>query len=149
MTDEPAHISIRPLRPEDYDVIRELWGAAGLQARLTGRDAREAYLAQLERFPTTYLGAEADGRLIGVVLGTHDLRRGWINRLAVRPDCQRRGVARALLQACENALRECGIQIHCALIEGGNEPSRKAFERCGYVEFLPVHYYRKRDRPDI
>jgi ribosomal protein S18 acetylase RimI-like enzyme len=149
MTDKRGHISIRPLRPEDYDVICDLWASAGLQARLTGRDAREAYLAQLEQFPTTYLGAEADGRLVGVVLGTHDFRRGWINRLAVRPDCQGRGVARALLEACENALRECGIEIHCALIEGGNETSRKAFERCGYVEFLPVHYYRKRDRPDI
>lgn len=144
-----ASVVIRPLRADDYEAIRDLWQAAGLEVRPAGRDARQAYLAQLERFPSTYLGAEKDGRLVGVVLGTHDLRRGWINRLAVHPAHQHQGVARTLLEACERALRECGIGIHCALVEHGNEASKSTFERCGYTEFAPVHYYRKRDRPDV
>ena len=39
--------------------------------------------------------AEAGGELVGVVLGTHDGRKGWINRLAVAPAYQRRGHRRA------------------------------------------------------
>jgi len=104
---------------------------------------------QLQFYPTTYLGAESSGRLVGVVMGTHDRRKGWINRVAVHPDWQRQGVGRLLMQACEAALHAAGMEIISALIEQGNEGSRRLFERCGYVDDVPVHYYRKRRRPDI
>lgn len=149
MTDNNLDISIRPLLAEDYDAVCELWQAAGLEARLTGRDARDAFEFQLQRFPTTYLGAEADGRLVGLVMGTHDHRKGWINRLAVHPDHQRRGVARALVAACERALRDGGIEIVSVLVEQDNESSRRLFERCDYLADVPVHYYRKRFQADI
>ncbi|MFQ5492433.1 MAG: GNAT family N-acetyltransferase, partial [Phycisphaerae bacterium] len=100
-------------------------------------------------YPTTYLGAESTGRLVGAVMGTHDHRKGWINRVAVHPDWQRRGVGRLLVEACEEALQAAGMEIISALIEQGNERSRRLFERCGYVDDVPVHYYRKRRRTDI
>ena len=149
MNSQDLNISIRPLRSDDYDAARALWRAVGLQAKLTGREAREAFVAQLRQFPTTYLGAEVNGRLVGLVLGSHDHRKGWINRLTVDPAYQRRGLGSLLLEACERALRECGIEIIAALIEQGNEPSRRLFERCQYVADVPVHYYRKRFRSDI
>lgn len=149
MTAEAPDISIRFLTPGDYDAACELWRLAGLAVKLTGREAREAFAAQLERFPTTYLGAEDGRRLVGVILGTHDHRKGWINRLAVHPQYRRRGVGLALLQACERALRDCGLEIIAVFIEDGNEPSRRLLERGGYLADVPVHYYRKRYRPDI
>ncbi len=149
MTEPRADISIAPLGPEHYDEALRVWEAAGLPAKLTGRESRSAFVAQLDCFPTTYLGAWADGRLVGLVMGTHDQRKGWINRLAVDPKWQRRGVGQRLVAACEAALAEGGIEIIAALIEHGNEPSRRLFEACGYVADVPVHYYRKRFRADI
>ncbi len=111
--------------------------------------APDAFAAQLAEFPQTYLGAEAEGRLIGVVLGTHDHRKGWINHLAVHPDYRRRGLGLRLLRACEMTLEQCGIEIIAALIEEGNSPSIALFERGGYLADVPVHYYRKLRRPDI
>jgi len=149
VTEPGADITIRPLRAGDYEGVCGVWRAAGLEVRLAGREAQDAFVAQVEHFASTYLGAEAEGRLIGVVLGTHDHRKGWINRLAVHPDYRRRGLGLRLLRACERALEECGIEIIAGLIEEGNEASVALFERGGYVADVPVHYYRKRQRADI
>ena len=91
---------------------------------------------------TAALCAE-DGRIIGAVMGTHDARKGWINRLAVHPDHRRRGVASALAARVEQSLAEDGMEIFAALIEDENETSCRLFEALGY-EIYPVHYYRKK-----
>lgn len=148
MTVSPPPFSIRPLRPSDFEAICELWCAAGLPTRPSGRDSREAFLTQLANFPTTYLAAECDGTIVGTVLGTHDGRKGWINRLAVHPEHRRRGIATALLDACERALRDDGIEIIAALIEPGNAVSQSTFKRAGYSADMPVRYLRKASRPD-
>jgi len=145
----PPDITIRPLRSDDYPDTCRVWRAAGLDIKTTGRDAEAAFREQLAHFPALYLAAECDGRIVGVVLGTHDRRKGWINRLAVDPEYQRRGIGLALIRACEQALRAAGIEIIAALIEHGNEASVQLFERAGYVADVPVYYYRKREREDI
>lgn len=142
-------IRLRPARAGDYDAILALWEAADLPAKRTGRDARPEFVRQVAAFATTYIVAEHEGRLVGVVLGTHDLRKGWINRLAVDPAYRRRGLGLRLTAACEDALRALGIDIISALVEVGNDASAALLRRAGYVEDVPVHYFRKRSRPDI
>lgn len=141
--------TIRPISPDDYDAVCDLWQAAGLSVRPRGRDAQPEFLKQLAAFPRGYLVAEHDGQIVGVVLATHDQRKGWINRLAVRPDFRRTGVARRLLAACEEALRTEGIGIIAALVEEKNAASAKLFADAGYASDIPVRYFHKRVRPDI
>ena len=89
------------------------------------------------------------GRIVGVVLGSHDHRKGWINRLAVLPEYRRRGMASVLMSACEAAIGAHGIEIVAALVESDNEASHAFFERLSYRADVPVRYYRKLSRPDI
>lgn len=142
-------IAIRPMQPDDYSAVRALWQAAGLSIRPDGRDAEAAVRAQLAYFPDTYLVATDAGRIVGVVFGTHDVRKGWINRLAVHPDYQRQGVALRLVEACEQAFDARGIGIFAALVEGENPQSEALFQRAGYAEFGPIKYYRKRRYPEV
>ena len=136
-------IQIRPLRVRDYDAIVEVWRSAGLLYRPRGRDSRKSIAVQLRTNRGLYLGAWEGGHLVGVVLATHDTRKGWINRLAVRPTDQRRGVAGRLVRAAERALTARGIRLIAALVERENLPSLRFFERLGY-EVRPDHYVRKR-----
>ncbi|MBU4189834.1 MAG: GNAT family N-acetyltransferase [Candidatus Thermoplasmatota archaeon] len=46
--------------------------------------------------------------LIGVVVGSDDGRKGWINRLAVDLKHRKKGVARVLINAVEDALKKIG-----------------------------------------
>lgn len=142
-------ITIRELRPEDYDALVALWEAAGLPYKPKGRDSRAAITRQLERPTAIYLVAELDGAMVGSVLGTHDGRKGFINRLAVHPAHRGRGIARRLVAEVERRLENLGIEIVEALIENWNEVSMKVFERLGYVKHPDIFYYSKRKHPDV
>ena len=143
--------TIRLLTTEDYDTLLDLWRRAGLHSlRPKGRDSREAIARQLESGVAALLGLEVDGRLVGVVLATHDSRKGWINRLAVDPAYRRRGYGLRLVEAAERWLRDQGMQITAALVESDNPASLALFRKAGYVEIDPgIHYLTKRESPEV
>ena len=139
---------IRDLEATDYDELVTLWEAAGLPYRPRGRDARDRIAREIEGGCSVFLAAEEGDELVGAVLGTHDGRKGWINRLAVRPEYHGRGIGRALTDAVERRLHEIGIEIVTCLIEDWNEGSMAFFERLGYLPHREIRYYSKRRSPD-
>ncbi len=141
-------ITIRPLRLSDYDAMIRVIDRCGLHPRTRGRDARMAIASQLRSRQNVYLGAFDGTRLVGTVFGTHDTRKGWINRLAVLPEYRRRGIARRLVRAAERGLRSRGMRIFAALIEAENGASRSLFENLGYTS-SDILYYRVKDRDDV
>ena len=143
----PSSFTIRRATAGDYDDLVALWTVSGSDVELRGRESRPAFLCQLQQFPDLYLVATESQRIVGVVLGTHDGRKGWINRLAVHPDCRRRGIAAALVTACDTAIRGHGIGIVTALVEADNAASAALFEALGYRADIPVRYFRKTDPP--
>ena len=139
--------SIRPATADDYERLVSLWTICGMHPEIQGRESKPAFLQQLEQYPDLYLVATVGERIVGVVLGPHDGRKGWINRLAVDPDDRRRGIAAALVKACDKAIRAHGIGIVTALVEADNAASAALFEALGYPEDVPVRYFRKLDLP--
>jgi ribosomal protein S18 acetylase RimI-like enzyme len=139
---------IRELTAQDYDAVVDIWRRAGLSHRPLGRDARAHFQSEIEQDTALFLGADVDGVLVGVVLGTHDGRKGWINRLAVLPEHQKHGIGKALAMKAEQRLNQRGIQIVTCLIEGGNDASEAFFESLGYVKHPGIVYYSKRKSAD-
>ena len=139
---------IRSLTEEDYMVMLQIWERAGLSFRPEGRDEKTRLRHEMKHETAVFLGAEEAGRLIGVVLGTHDGRKGWINRLAVLPEHRHKGIGRRLVEAVEERLQGRGIRIVTCLIEGDNEASMRFFESLGYVGHPDITYYSKRSSPD-
>ena len=143
-----AAIRIRPLHLSDYEAMADLFRICGIGLQSRGRDSRAAIARQLRSKRNCYLGAFDGDRLVGTVLGTHDTRKGWINRLAVHPDYRRRGSASRLVRECERGLRKEGMQMFAAIIEKGNRPSERVFRRLGY-RLGTVTYARRKLRPGI
>ena len=85
---------------------------------------------------------------IGAVLATHDLRKGWLNRSAVLPEEQGRGIARQLVQRAEEELASLGVNITAVQVHEGNRRSRRLFAELGHLEHEDIVYCSKRPGPD-
>ena len=142
-------MQIRRLTAADYDEIVNLWSVANLPYKPKGRDSREAITAEMKLNPDFFLGAFEEERLVGVAVVSCDSRKGWINRLAVHPDCRRRGIAIGLIDECENVIRKRGLKLFCALIEESNLSSIRLFKKRGYVEHRDILYFCKRESDDV
>lgn len=142
-------MEIRRLAITDYEEMVRLWVKAKLPFKPRGRDGKEALASQMKANPDFFVGAFEADHLIGTVIISSDKRKGWINRLAVDPDCRHRGIAKALIIKSEKVLRKRGIQIFCALIEDYNSASKKLFRRCGYFEHRDIIYFSKRESDEV
>src|SRR3972149_1801495 len=77
-------MKIRQFQLDDYSQVIALWQATGLEV---GRsDSLPALRHKLEFDADLLLVAEEGGRIVGVVMGGYDGRRGWIYHLAVAPE---------------------------------------------------------------
>ena len=144
-----SNIVIRKLRIEDYDDLIALWENAGLPCKPKGRDQREHIKRELKGSNAFFLVAEKDGSLIGSIFGSHDGRKGWINRVAVAPAFRRHGIAAKLVKEVENRLYAMGIEIIACLIEDWNILSIQVFERLGYKRHPDIIYFSKREHHDV
>ena len=136
---------LRQLTIDDHAAILALWQRAGLHSiRPEGRDSRSEFEKQFAGGQIA-IGLDEDGQLIGVVIATHDTRKGWINRLAIDPDQRRKGYGEQLVHAAEDALHEAGMHLSAAFIEEGNTPSLTLFEKLGYAAHQHITYVSKRD----
>ena len=142
-------MEIRKLTINNYEEIIKLWTRAGLPYKQKGRDSRKAIAAEMKANPEFFLGAFEDSRLVGIVIISCDMRKGWINRQAVDPDYRNYGIATALIAESERILRKHGVRIFCALIEDYNDASKELFKKDGYVEHHDITYFSKRDSDEV
>jgi len=142
-------VVIREFIMADYDRVMEIWAAGRLPLKQQGRDGRASIENQLRRPNLIFLVAEAEGRVIGTVLATHDGRKGWINRLAVDESFRKKGLGRRLVLAAEDRLKAEGMEIYACLIEDWNTVSMAVFERLGYKKYPEIIYFAKRKHPGV
>jgi N-acetylglutamate synthase-like GNAT family acetyltransferase len=146
MLNEP---SVRDATETDAPVIAELLGGLGYSVERGFIRNRLALFAS--RPDEAVLVAESLGKVVGVIslhlfpLFHAELWVGRITALVIRPDQRSRGVARALLQAAENAAwgRQC---IRVEIDSGGSHYTAPAFyERTGY-ERVDRYFVKARPR---
>jgi ribosomal protein S18 acetylase RimI-like enzyme len=111
-----ADAVIRPARSEEVEQVLGLWREAETTPSVT--DTREEVLKLLAEPAAVLLVAEAEGRLVGTVIGGWDGWRGNIYRLAVAPGYRRRGLARLLVAEADRSLHRMGARRITALVEG-------------------------------
>src|SRR5258707_8253494 len=90
-------VTIRPCRVDECVEVLDVWRRSATLPSVS--DDVESVRRVVAAGPGTLLVAEADGAMVGTIIAGWDGWRGSIYRLAVVPEQQRRGVARALVEA--------------------------------------------------
>ena len=147
MTDRPTEpgisLSIREFRyPDDYPAVIDLWQNAGPGIHVRRSDQPEGIELKLQRDPDLFLIAEADGQMVGAVLGGFDGRRGMMYHLAVAKSHRRQGIGLALMEELERRLRAKGCIRYYLLVTKDNESAVKFYEDYGWQR-MPLFIYGK------
>jgi len=140
---------IREFNINEYNALIKLWNDAQLPFKPKGRDKLDKIEYELKQRSNIFLVAEINGKLVGSVFGTHDGRKGWINRLAVSPEFQRQNIAKKLIAEVEDRFSELGIEIIACLVEDWNTNSLKVFEKLGYKNHSDIVYFSKRKDSNV
>ncbi len=139
MTDAVT-VAVRTFVDDDLDGALALWADTEHLGPVALDDLHRVRGAT----PELVLVAEDEGRVVGVVLGSDDARRGWINRLAVAATERRRGIARALIAELESRLRARGcVQVNL-LVYAHNPAGRALWDGLGYTSSDDLVMYRRR-----
>jgi ribosomal protein S18 acetylase RimI-like enzyme len=126
-----SEYTIREARPEDFDLIISLWESID---RHTALPDRREYLETFHAFsPDLLLVAEAEGRIVGTVIGGWDAWRANIARLSTLPEVRRKGIAKALVREIERRLLAKGARRVYALVDKRSLPAIPFWEAAGYA----------------
>ena len=124
---------ISDLRVDHHDDAVGLWRTAGLT-----RPWNDPYadLARALASPSSTVLAAQDeaSRLLGTAMVGYDGHRGWVYYLAVRPESQRSGLGRALMQASEAWLRDRSVPKVNLMVRTTNSAVIAFYEALDYKD---------------
>src|SRR5690606_15888515 len=92
-------------------------------------------LAELGGRPVGYAGVVRQTVTDEFELKDEWMRRGFITDLFVSAEARRRGVAQALLAACEDHVRAAGIDWLQICVSPDNAPAQALYRRCGFRDY--------------
>ena len=97
---------VRSFRTEDEAAVVDLWVRCGLV--YPQNDPRKDILRKSKVRPDLFRVGTLEGKIVASVMVGYEGHRGWINYLAVSPDCQKRGFGRKMMEEAERLLRAEG-----------------------------------------
>ena len=134
---------VRVMNIDDYDKVYALWMSCKNMGFNNLDDSREGIEKYLKRNPSTSFVAEAEQRIVGVILCGHDGRRGFIHHMAVAEDHRRQGIAAALLKHALAALKAEGINKVALVAFTRNEAGNVFWESQGFTAREDLTYRNK------
>lgn len=124
----------------DYAAAIRLWGAMEKGVHVGPSDSPEEITKKLQRDPELFLVAEAEGMLVGTVIGGFDGRCGFVYHLAVDPSCQGQGIGTRLMDELERRLRSKGC-LRCYLfVTRDNPEAMRYYEKRGWAVMDHLSY---------
>jgi ribosomal protein S18 acetylase RimI-like enzyme len=126
-----ALMQIRAFQSEDEEAVVSLWRRCDLVR--PWNDPHKDIRRKLEVKPGWFLVGMLDRRIVACVMAGYEGHRGWLNYLAVEPEHQRHGLARAIVTEAERLLREAGCPKINLQIRTSNQGIIEFYRRLGYA----------------
>lgn len=117
---------------EDYGAVFNLWSTTTGMGMRSLDDSLEGITRFLARNPNTSFVAELNNQISGVILCGHDGRRGYIYHTAVKLDCRKRGIGKALVNATLEALQKEKINKVALVVFAANSLGNEFWEHIGF-----------------
>jgi ribosomal protein S18 acetylase RimI-like enzyme len=128
-----SSVALREFRfPDDYDEVRQFWGAVEKGIHLGASDAPAEIQKKVQRDPDLFLVAELDHKIVGTVIGGFDGRRGMIYHLAVASALRGQGIGSRLMNEVEGRLRARGCLKCYLIVLRNNEEAVGFYENLGW-----------------
>ncbi len=139
-----SSVQIREFRfPADYEAVYALWGSMEKGVSISRSDTLVEIEKKVARDPDLFLVAEADGCIIGSVIGGFDGRRGLIYHLAVAASYREQGLGSRLMDEVEARLRAKGCLKCYLMVLPNNIPLEEYYQRRGWKPMDTIHLFGK------
>ena len=115
----------------DLQAVLKLWRGSSPGIRISPSDDPVEIRKKLQHDPDLFLVAEEGARIIGVVVGGFDGRRGMVYHLAVETIQRGRGFGRALMGELELRLRRKGCLKYYLLVTKDNQDAVAFYQQIG------------------
>ncbi|MFX0019302.1 MAG: GNAT family N-acetyltransferase [Promethearchaeota archaeon] len=113
-----------------YEDVVDIWKKTGIS--VTSSDTKEEVKVMLNRNPDLCLIAKLDEKVIGVVMGGFDGRRGYVHHLAIDPEYQRRGYGKLLIDELIERFQKKRVHKVHLFIEKHNKDVIAFYNKLGW-----------------
>jgi len=127
-----SELVVRPIEPEDHDVVINFWETCFPHRRDYSKPAADLR-RKLAHESDMLLVGTLDDQVVATVMVGYDGHRGWIYYLAVQASHRRRGLGRKMLIAAETRLRRLGCTKVNLQVLSENSEVIAFYERMGFV----------------
>ncbi|NVM16335.1 MAG: GNAT family N-acetyltransferase [Candidatus Lokiarchaeota archaeon] len=113
-------MKIEKFKMQYYHEVLELWKNAGIG--VGSSDTEEEIAGVLNQNPDLFLIGMEDRKIVAVVIGAYDGRRGYIHHLVVDPDYQKRGYGKKIMDELIERFRNKKVhKIHLFIVKTNHE----------------------------
>lgn len=126
---------------EDYEQVHALWMRIKGFAIRSIDDSQDGIAKFLRRNPTTSVVAIEDEKIVGAILCGHDGRRGCLYHVCVDPEYRRRGIGKAMVGFCLDALKQEGINSVTLIAFTQNDIGNSFWHHVGWAEREDLNNY--------
>lgn len=134
------NMQIRTMTIHDYEKVYELWMSCKNMGFNDIDDSKEGISRFLERNPNTSFVAMENDELLGIILGGHDGRRGYIYHMSVAENHRKKGIGSSLVEKCLASFKNEKISKVALLVFKYNETGNTFWEKQGFILREDVNY---------
>jgi len=139
-------MEITQFKESDEEPVVALWKECGLV--VPWNDPHRDILRKLKLQRDLFLVGRLDGRLVATAMAGYEGHRGWINYLAVSPECRGRGLGREMMDEAEARLRALGCPKINLQVRADNAEAIGFYERIGYRRDDVVSFGKRLERDE-
>ncbi len=134
-------MEIREMLPSDYDAVKALWLTIKGFAIRSIDDSKEGVEKFIARNPHLSTVAIEDDHVVGAILCGHDGRRATLYHVCVEEPYRKRGIGKAMVVRCMEALQAEGINKVALIAFTHNDVGNAFWKEIGWTEREDLNYY--------